>query len=244
MKTVIYITDNKLEEKIDILCRKNILDSIGDLPLISVSQKPIDFGDNICVGELPRSSLSINIQMMEALKVVKTKYIAIAEHDCLYTPEHFAFIPPNDNFWYNDNVWVVQYYSEHSPENNGTFSFFKNRKANSQLTCNTEQMIKATQDRIDIMSEPVWMKRYPTGRIGEVGDMKHDHAMRLLRFNDIKHMRGVLEKYIDDYQGENWESKIPNVDIRHKDNFTKNRRGSKRRFELPPWGTLEDVLSL
>ena len=241
--TVIYLTDNVLDEKIASLCKKNILESIGDLPLISVSHKPIDFGTNICVGVMDRNSLSINIQMMRALEVVKTKYIAIAEHDCLYTLEHFAFIPPDDNvFWYNENVWMLQLCCETHPETIGMFSIFPGRKANSQLIVETNLMIEATQARINIMSDPAWRAKYPSGRIGEAWMMDYNHAMRLARGKSVRYIREKLKEYITKYKGETWSSKLPNIDIRHNDNFTKNRRGRKRRFELPYWGKIEDIL--
>ena len=242
--TVIYLTDNLLDEKIDTLCKKNILEATKGLPLISVSHKPIDFGRNICVGVLPRSSLTINIQMMKALEVVNTEFIAIAENDCLYTPEHFSFIPPDKNIsWYNENVWVMQYYSKDNPQYNGMFSFFKKRKANSQLICSTNIMIRSTQDRIDIMDDPAWISRYPSGRVGEQGAMDYDHAMRLASGEGLRHVREKLKDYVTGYKGENWRTRLPNVDIRHNNNFTKNRRGVHRRYELPPWGTMEDIFN-
>lgn len=240
--TVIYITDNCLDEKIDAVCKKNILDSIGGLPLISVSQKPIDFGNNICVGEMERSSLTINKQMMEALKIVKTKFIAIAEHDCLYTKEHFAFIPPDEKtFWYNEHVYMLQYSSLTNPQYNGLFSFFKKRKANSQLICGTDIMIQSTQDRIDMMSDPAWYKKYPSGRIGEAGAISYRHLMRLSAGRSVAHVREKLKSYWSKYVGKNWKTAVPNIDIRHDNNFTKNRRGTKRRYRLPYWGTIKDI---
>jgi hypothetical protein len=242
--TVIYLTDNQLDEKIYRLCQKNILQSIGDLPLISVSHQPIDFGTNICVGVLPRNSLTINIQMMKALEIVKTKYIAIAEHDCLYSPEHFSFIPPNDNLsWYNENVWLMQLYSAGHPECNGMFSIFPGRKANSQLICTTDMMVKTTQARIEMMGDPAWMIKHPSGRIGEAGHMDYDHAMRLASGKSVRHIKAKLKDYIEQYQGATWQTKIPNIDIRHEQNFTKNRRGRKRCYELPYWGTMAEVLN-
>ena len=241
IKTIIYLTDNILDERIDKLCKKNILESIGDLPLISVSHKPIDFGRNICVGEIERGNLAINIQMMEALKVIETEFIAIVEHDCLYTKEHFLFTPPDNSFWYNENVWMLQYFSEDKPEYNGMFSFFKSRKANSQLICETQQMIKATQDKIDMISDPVWKARYPTGRIGEAGAMDYKHAMRLACWGSVSHIKERLKKYISDYKGKNFKTKIPNIDIRHNKNYTRNRRGKDRRYKVPYWGTINDI---
>lgn len=240
-KTIIYITDNKLDEKILNLCCSNILEAKGDLPLVSVSHKPMDFGHNICVGEIERGNLTINLQMMEALKIVDTEYIAIAEHDCLYTPEHFAFTPPDDSFWYNENVWCLQTYSDNKPEYNGMFSWFKERKANSQLICRTDMMIKATQDRIDIMSDPVWKEKYPTGRIGEAGAMDYNHAMRLACWDSVKEVRNRLKQYIRKYKGRNFGTELPNVDIRHRNNYTKNRRGAKRCYEIPYWGTMQNI---
>lgn len=242
MKTIIYITDNIIDDKISSLCRKNIIDSIGNLPLISVSHKPIDFGINICVGEMERNSLTINKQMMKALEMVKTEFIAIAEHDCLYTKEHFDFTPPDKEiFWYNENVWMLQYNSSNHPECNGMFSIFKKRKANSQLICGTEAMIESTKDKIEMMEDPAWRVKYPTGRIGEAGAMNYDHAMRLATGKSVVHIREKLKDYIKKYEGKNWNTKIPNIDIRHDHNFTKNRRGSKRTYQLPYWGTMQDI---
>jgi len=241
--TVIYITDNCINEEIDLLCRNHILSSIGELPLISVSHKPMDFGHNICVGELDRNSLSINIQIMKALDIAETKYIAIAEHDVLYTPEHFTFIPPDNESWYNENVWMLQYYSKDNPQFNGMFSQFKQRKANSQLICSTETMISSTQDRIDMMGDPAWFRKYPSGRIGEAGAMDYKHAMRLATGDSVSHIREALKKYINRYKGYNWNSTLPNVDIRHNMNFTKNRRGVHRRYDIPHWGTMENIFN-
>lgn len=242
--TVIYITDNCLEERIDTLCRKHITNSIGKLPLISVSHKPIDFGHNICVGVLDRNCLSINVQMMKALEIVKTDYIAIAEHDVLYTPEHFSFIPPDkETFWYNENCWMLQYSSQNKPEFNGMFSHFKDRKASSQLICGTKAMIEATNDRIEMLSDPAWMKKYPSGRIGEAGVMDYDHAMRLATGSSVAHIKEKLKTYIGKYKGDNWNTSLPNVDIRHSNNFTKNRRGTRRGYQLPHWGTMGDIFN-
>lgn len=235
-KTVIYLTNNIIDPKIMALCQDNILKSIGDCRLISVSHKPIDFGENIVTGVLPHSSLSICLQTREALKIITTKYVAIAEHDCLYTPEHFGFIPPDENYWYNDNVYFMQI-------DDGLFSRKKGRRANSQLTCTTEAMRKSIDLRIEIMSNPDWLKRYPVGRVGEAGAMNPDHAKRLASAIPAhSKSRELLYTYIKDFIGEDWSSKTPNIDIRHNDNFTKRRRGSDRTFNLAPWGTLKDVL--
>ena len=106
--TVIYYTanteDGGFEEKI----RENILKHIGDVPLISVSQKPLPgFGKNICVGVHDNCYANEFRQVQIALNEVKTPYVLTAEADTLYPPEYFSFKPPKlvEHYRYT-NVWV------------------------------------------------------------------------------------------------------------------------------------------
>ena len=57
-KTIIYYTANREKESFENKVRENILKVKGDLPVISVSQKPIDFGKNICVGDIGQNYLN------------------------------------------------------------------------------------------------------------------------------------------------------------------------------------------
>ena len=69
--TVIYYTSNWLDTHNPYFLentKKQLLRAIGDLPLISVSQKPIVFGQNICVGETGRSHLNLYRQILEGVK--------------------------------------------------------------------------------------------------------------------------------------------------------------------------------
>ena len=47
--TVIYYTANKISDHFAAHTMRHLLTSIGDLPLITVSQMPMTFGENICV---------------------------------------------------------------------------------------------------------------------------------------------------------------------------------------------------
>ncbi len=107
-RTIIYYTgcteDPVFEQRIiDDLKKK-----AGDIPIISVSRKPIDLGTNICVGEKPVSYTSEWKQLLIGLKAAKTKYCIAAESDCLYPPEYFTFTPKEENMMYNyKNIWMV-----------------------------------------------------------------------------------------------------------------------------------------
>lgn len=107
--TVIYYTSNREKEDFEGKIRNNLLKVIGDTPLISVSQKPIDFGTNICVGDVGTSDHNIYRQMQLGCLKATTKYVATAEADCLYPPTgYFDFKPPDEGAAYHYmNVWIL-----------------------------------------------------------------------------------------------------------------------------------------
>ncbi|HET7099045.1 MAG TPA: hypothetical protein VFI61_02335 [Patescibacteria group bacterium] len=107
--TVVYYTSNKEDEQFESKIRAKLLTTIGDMPLISVSQKPLPgFGINICVGEKPHCDATAFRQLLMGLNEVKTKFAIAAESDTLYPPNYFTFTPPTDNNVYRySNVWLL-----------------------------------------------------------------------------------------------------------------------------------------
>ena len=71
-----------------------------NLPLISVSQKPLDFGENICVGDVGVSSSNGFRQLQIGANAAKTKFVCIAESDYLYPRQYFEFIPDREDTFY------------------------------------------------------------------------------------------------------------------------------------------------
>lgn len=106
-KTVLYYTGNRKTPAFESKVRKKLAETCYRLPVISVSQKPIDFGWNICVGEVGASYLNVYRQMLIGAEAVRTKYIVFAEDDCLYPPEYFEFNPEGGDFYRYDNAWMV-----------------------------------------------------------------------------------------------------------------------------------------
>jgi hypothetical protein len=108
MITVVYITSNReipeFEEKI----KGKLLEVVGDNKLISVSQKPINFGENICVGDIGQSYKNADIQLLTGARAATTEYIAIAESDQLYPPGFFDFQYGTDLHYMYDNLWVLR----------------------------------------------------------------------------------------------------------------------------------------
>jgi len=107
-KTILYYTANQEEPQFEQQIIDDLKKKAGDIPIISISRKPIDLGHNICVGEVPISYTSEWKQLLVGLKAAKTKYCIAAESDCMYPQEYFNFTPTEENMMYNyNNIWMV-----------------------------------------------------------------------------------------------------------------------------------------
>jgi hypothetical protein len=106
--TILYYTANVIKDSAAEKIRDNLLKvTENKFPIISVSQKPIDFGKNICIGEIGRSKYNLYKQILTGVREVKTKYIACAEDDTLYSMDHFMQKPKNGVFSYETNMWFA-----------------------------------------------------------------------------------------------------------------------------------------
>lgn len=245
MNTILYYTDNVLDEKIASTCRKYLVKEAKDIPIVSVSQKPIDLGTNICVGNIGSNWISLYKQLLLAAETAKTRYVVTAEHDCLYTHEHLSWTPPKDNvFYYNLNCWFVQWGGNH-PELNGMYStYWKERLALSQLVCNRELLIDSIKERLKLLEGADRLTKEMLG-IGEFGVT----TQRMIRKAEKAAKSGrpiQLQRYIKNYLEKNTSDTFttinPNLDIRHDKNFTGAKRGKSRCYELPYWGDFNKII--
>lgn len=107
--TIIYCSSNKEMPEFEQKIRDNIIKVCGGLPIISVTQKPIEFGTNICVGDdVGVSGFNFFRQSLIACQNAKTPFVISAEADCLYPEDYFQWLPPVDNKCYrNSNLYVM-----------------------------------------------------------------------------------------------------------------------------------------
>ncbi len=222
--TIIYYTANHISDYFMSNTLKVLLGCIGNIPIISVSQKPMSLGKNICVGDIGRSHLNIYRQALIGAKEAKTKYIALVEDDVLYTKEHFEYKPIDGVFSYNVNIASI--YSWVKP---AIFSF-KYRKNLHSLICERQLFIDAMEERF---------KKHPVdseillGNWGEPGRVACEKNL------------GVTQR-----QSEEFKTSVPNVTFFTKDSFSFLNLGFRKKLgndlvnELNYWGKAEDVLTL
>jgi len=244
--TIIYLTDNELDPLIAETCKRYLLKAADDSRIVSVSQRPIDLGDNVCVGEIGRSGLSIDRQLRSGLDVIDTEFVAIAEHDCIYGAEHFAWTPPDKIFfYYNVNCWLLQYRSIAHPEYDGMFSLYGERMVQSQLVCGADALRAAVDEKLAILSDQSVVERWPVhSRIGEPGTNYLHRSRRVFRDPALLPVWRRVKAYITRYNARNFRTRVPNIDIRHGQNFTGARRGKRRCWSLAPWGSVEEIFAV
>lgn len=135
-KTIIYYTSNREDPVFEKKIQDNIMANKGDIPIISVSQKPIDFGENICVGDVGAAYHNEWRQIYIGAKQATTKYIIFAEADFLYHSDYFNFNPTDENKCYRyDNVWIVY-------KNPRFGSYLKKKYSEGAQICGRELLIK------------------------------------------------------------------------------------------------------
>lgn len=221
--TIIYYTSNYIDDYFAHNVRNQLLIAASEIPIISVSQKPLKFGKNICVGDIGRNVFNIYKQILIGTIEAKTKYVAMAEDDVLYCPQHFReYRPQDDVFGYNINKWGI--YTWVKPP---VFNFKDNRHCMTSLIAPRNLLIEALEERFKKYSTPESLP----DRFAEPG-----------RYED--HLGVTIRKK------EQWRSSIPNIIFSHEKALafgylgTRKKMGDKRVDELPYWGNAKNIREL
>ena len=106
--TIIYYTSNRETEEFENKVKSKLLGVSGDIPIISVSQKPITLGKNICVGDVGASDHNLFRQILTGCKEATTPFVISCEADCLYPPDYFNFTPTSlENCYRFNNLYIL-----------------------------------------------------------------------------------------------------------------------------------------
>jgi hypothetical protein len=107
--TILYYTANHIPDTFAHNVRKDLAQVIdGRIPVISISQKRINFGSNICIGDIGRCAYNVYFQILIGAELADTEFVACCEDDTLYSWEHFCTRPLVDTFYYNKNRWILE----------------------------------------------------------------------------------------------------------------------------------------
>lgn len=171
---------------------------------------------------VPRSQAQIYRQVLEGVKKARTKYVAIAEDDVLYSPEHFKFRPKDGHWGYNMNVWSIFTWGEPL----FTYKAPGGRRNLNGLICERQLLIDHLEERFKL-----WPDEVDINIFGEPG--KYDNQL------------GTTP-----YPSQDFYTNPPNIVFSHQANLqfqglgTRKGLGQIRATTIPYWGTAETIRSL
>lgn len=193
IKGLCLYTDNRVAPDILNAVRARLIASSNGHRLVTVSLKPLDFGENIVLN-LQRGHLAMAKQQLAGLERLDTDIAFMVEHDILYPACHFDFTPPRkDAFYYNLNWWKVR-------TSDGQALHFKAKQV-SGLCAYRNILIDYFRKRVEMIES------------GEIGGRRH--------FEPGGSHRDAYNK-LTSLTFDTWFSEIPYVDIRHETTVTRN----------------------
>jgi hypothetical protein len=214
---ILYYSDCRGETEILEAAKRQLLRAANGHEVVSVTLAPVAVGRNVVL-PAERGILTMFEQILRGLEELEADYVFFAEHDVLYHPSHFAFVPEDDRiYFYNLNVWKVDARTGHA--------LHYITKQTSGLCASRELLLQHYRKRVERVKKEGFTRR--------MGFEPGTHAAP----------RGV-----DDFPSASWYSEAPNVDIRHSFNLTQNRwrqdqfrdqrccQGWKEAEEVPGWG--------
>lgn len=165
------------------------------------------------------SSSNVYWQLLKGAKAATTEYVAIAEDDTLYTPDHYAHRPKKGTFAYNQSHWSL--FTWGVP----TYSW-RDRLGNYTLIAHREDVIEALEERF-----AKYPNGTPEGKTGEIGRWR------------IEAQLGLTPRKAVEFKTSN-----PVINICHEYGLCERSRrhrkgfGTLRAYDIPYWGKADDLI--
>jgi len=218
-KSLVYYSDLRLDPTIARAVQAQLRRAAPGLPIAVVTLQPTDFrGDVNLVLDLERGYLAMFRQILAGLEALDTDVAFLVEHDILYHPSHFAFVPPRrDVFYYNRHTWKVD-------AETGRALHYRCDQT-SGLCADRALLVEHYRRRVKVIEAEGYHRNFGF----EPGTNRWSRAL-------------------DPHGADHWFSPQPNIDIRHGRNLTpsrwrqdqfRNRRtcqGWTESDEVPGWG--------
>jgi hypothetical protein len=148
--TILYYTSNREDEFFENNIRKILVKNSRKIfNITSISQKPIDFGDNICVGDVSANDNNIYRQILIGCEAVKTPFVILAEADNLYPYDYFNFDPPDlDDIYRYGLIYVMKQYRSW---------FFRKPTCEGAQIAGREYLISLIKE--ELKDNPIWSEK-------------------------------------------------------------------------------------
>lgn len=210
--SIVYITAGVIPESFAKSVMGQLQEATEDEPLILMVQDK----------SIPRSQAQIYRQVLDGARQATTQYVAVAEDDVLYSPEHFKFRPKDGHWGYNMNSWNIYTWGE--PMFN--YKAPGGRRNLNGLICERQLLIDHLEERFKL-----WPGEVDINIFGEPG--KYDNQL------------GTTP-----YPSQDFYTNPPNIVFSHQANLqfkglgTRKALGQIRATSIPYWGSATEIVSL
>lgn len=216
--TVIYLSANKHPDNFRKFQITTLLDAIKGYELIVVSPEDINISDYSIIDKGKKSHANMYYQLLQAVKMANTQYIATAEDDVLYSKEHFNFYrPPSDAVAYDMSRWSLFTWKP-------IFSL-KQRVSNCTMIAPRKYLIEALEERF-AKYDP---DNFPPHLVSEIGRYEKNLGIT---------QRNMIKVYAE----------VPCIQFNHPngtDSTEKRKKlGQIKALEIPNWGRAEELVKL
>lgn len=132
--TILFLSSNRETPEFEKKIIETLLLNCGNLPIVGVTQKPVDLGPNsknIVVGDVGASGMNFCRQIQIGLEAIPSGHFVIqCESDCLYPKAYFEFRPPRTDIAYRDkNIYVLKFNQPLFKKRSSTFAQIMGRDA-------------------------------------------------------------------------------------------------------------------
>jgi len=211
-KSIIYYTDNRLDETIQRICIEELIQTAEKVPIWFILQKPLPWLHNIkpdancvIVGEQEkRQHINLYRQILVGLSYCHTDYVFMAEHDVIYPQDYFHYEEACNGFNYGMHRLLL--------DNEGWWQW--RRPSMSQLYCKMELLRAYLHRRI-------WRLKY----LGYTNDILYSATEP-----GVTQEEGNEEVYF------NRAISAPILDTQHGNNFYRRTSHQKSQDKKEYWG--------
>jgi hypothetical protein len=213
--------------------RKQIKKGMKEKHIVSLSNQPIKFGKNFVMQD-PIGWVDLATKVLKGVQESTAEVLFFCEHDVLYHPSHFDFVPPRrDQIYYNTNVWRVR-------KEDGFALYCNDLRQLSGLVAYRDILLEHFTKRLELIKK--YIEVHGSGE-------EFNKYMRAMGFEPGTHNR---QERVDNLTSDSYQSLFPNFDIRHdqtstpsrwrKDQFRNEKYtdGWTEAWEVPGWGITKD----
>ena len=184
-KGIVFYTDNRLDPEIQYATINNLKRIVNGHDVVSVSLAPIDLGRNFVL-PLQRGYLTMFKQILKGIEECNADIIYFCEHDMLYHPSHFDFIPPTkDKIYYDNNCWQLR-----SSDGQALFHY---TNQTSMLVAYKDILLEHYKKRVELVEREGYSRNigFEPGTRHRVDNIGHDVFMSPYPNIGIRHDKNL-----------------------------------------------------